>query len=96
MGSHNGQVQELPPPLITPVNTCDEPLPVEETKRLGCPGCQLDEVNKASTSVPYRNFCFIWIICLTASASLSLFFFVYAIFYVVNTSVNLLAATCMD
>lgn len=91
MGSHNGQVQELPPPL-PPVNTG------EETKRhyhMGCPGCQLDEANKASSSIPYRNFCFIWIICLTASASLSSFF-VSAFSYVVNTSFNVLAATCKD
>ncbi|XP_066308745.1 protein ZINC INDUCED FACILITATOR-LIKE 1-like [Miscanthus floridulus] len=80
MGSHNGQVQELPPPL-PPVNTGDEPLPVEETKRhyhVGCPGCQLDEANKASSSIPYRNFCFIWIICLTATLPIqSLFPYLY-------------------
>jgi hypothetical protein len=90
MGSQNGQIQELPPPLH-PTNIGDQPPPVEKTKRQ-CPGCQLDEVNKASNKVPYLNFCFIWIICLTASESLSLFF-VSTSSYVVNTSFNLLAAT---
>ncbi|XP_008673934.1 protein ZINC INDUCED FACILITATOR-LIKE 1 [Zea mays] len=76
MGSQNGQIQELPPPLH-PTNIGDQPPPVEKTKRQ-CPGCQLDEVNKASNKVPYLNFCFIWIICLTATLPIqSLFPYLY-------------------
>ena len=32
----------------------------------GCPGCRLDEANKADTGVPYRNFSYIWAVCLAA------------------------------
>jgi hypothetical protein len=34
--------------------------------RQGCPGCRLDEVNKTNTGVPYLNFFYIWVVCLTA------------------------------
>ena len=32
----------------------------------GCPGCRLDEANKADAGVPYRNFSYIWAVCLAA------------------------------
>nr|CAB3472878.1 unnamed protein product [Digitaria exilis] len=34
--------------------------------REGCPGCRLEEANKASVGVPYLNFFYIWVVCLTA------------------------------
>lgn len=37
--------------------------------REGCPGCRLEEANKMSTGIPYRNFFYIWIVCLTSSES---------------------------
>lgn len=37
--------------------------------REGCPGCRLEEANNMSTGIPYRNFFYIWIVCLTSSES---------------------------
>ncbi|TVU22700.1 hypothetical protein EJB05_32417 [Eragrostis curvula] len=34
--------------------------------REGCPGCRLDEINKSKTGIPYLNFFYIWVVCLTA------------------------------
>ncbi|CAO2198267.1 unnamed protein product [Urochloa humidicola] len=34
--------------------------------REGCPGCRLEEANKASAGVPYLNFFYIWVVCLVA------------------------------
>ncbi|GJN37979.1 hypothetical protein PR202_gb26984 [Eleusine coracana subsp. coracana] len=46
--------------------------------REGCPGCQLDEINKTKTGIPYLNFFYIWVVCLTASMPIqSLFPFLY-------------------
>lgn len=81
MESHSSEVQELPPPTPPPLNTIHDPLTAEETKKnyhKGCPGCRLDEANKISTGIPYLNFFFIWIVCLTAGESMSqLFCFFY-------------------
>jgi hypothetical protein len=46
-----------------------EAVPLLGTKRRreGCPGCRLEEANKTSTGVPYLNFFYIWIVCLTSS-----------------------------
>ncbi|WVZ71579.1 hypothetical protein U9M48_020151 [Paspalum notatum var. saurae] len=38
-------------------------------RREGCPACRLDEANSTSDGVPYLNFFYIWIVCLTAAAS---------------------------
>ncbi|KAK8451998.1 hypothetical protein SEVIR_5G038100v4 [Setaria viridis] len=35
--------------------------------REGCPGCRLEEANNMSTGIPYRNFFYIWIVCLTST-----------------------------
>ncbi|XP_062208699.1 protein ZINC INDUCED FACILITATOR-LIKE 1-like [Phragmites australis] len=44
----------------------------------GCPGCRLDEINKTSTGIPYLNFFYIWVVCLTASMPIqSLFPYLY-------------------
>ncbi|KAL6626363.1 hypothetical protein ACP70R_030089 [Stipagrostis hirtigluma subsp. patula] len=32
----------------------------------GCPGCRLEESNKSKTGIPYLNFFYIWVVCLTA------------------------------
>lgn len=32
----------------------------------GCPGCRLDEANETNTGVPYLNFFYVWVVCLTA------------------------------
>uniref|UniRef100_A0A3B6N2S0 Major facilitator superfamily (MFS) profile domain-containing protein n=1 Tax=Triticum aestivum TaxID=4565 RepID=A0A3B6N2S0_WHEAT len=46
--------------------------------REGCPGCRLDEINKANTGVPYLNFFFIWVVCLCAALPIqSLFPYLY-------------------
>lgn len=36
----------------------------------GCPGCRLDEVNKANTGIPYLNFFYVWVVCLCAGKAL--------------------------
>jgi hypothetical protein len=41
-----------------------------ERRHEGCPGCRLEEANKTSTGVPYLNFLYIWIVCLTNSKPL--------------------------
>ncbi|CAL4950418.1 unnamed protein product [Urochloa decumbens] len=46
--------------------------------REGCPGCRLEEANKASAGVPYLNFFYIWVVCLTAALPIqSLFPYLY-------------------
>ncbi|XP_048550829.1 probable peptide/nitrate transporter At3g43790 [Triticum urartu] len=46
--------------------------------REGCPGCRLDEANKANAGVPYLNFFFIWVVCLCAAFPIqSLFPYLY-------------------
>jgi hypothetical protein len=35
-------------------------------KQEGCPGCRLEEINMANTSIPYRNFFYVWVVCLCA------------------------------
>ncbi|XP_066379177.1 protein ZINC INDUCED FACILITATOR-LIKE 1-like isoform X1 [Miscanthus floridulus] len=83
MESHSGEVQGLPPtaPPPPPQNTGDEPLTTEETKKHyhnGCPGCQLEEANQTRTGIPYLNFFYIWIICLTSTLPIqSLFPYLY-------------------
>jgi hypothetical protein len=41
-------------------------LPRRKQHREGCPGCRLDEINKTKTGIPYLNFFYIWVVCLTA------------------------------
>ncbi|OQU86703.1 hypothetical protein SORBI_3003G131600 [Sorghum bicolor] len=49
-----------------------------ERRHEGCPGCRLEEANKTSTGVPYLNFFFIWIVCLTNTLPVqSLFPYLY-------------------
>lgn len=86
MESHSSEVQELPPPT-PPLNTIQEPLTAEETKNYHkrCPGCRLDEVNKISTGIPYLNFFFIWIVCLTAGESMSQLF-LFLLFLMLSVS----------
>lgn len=44
----------------------------------GCPGCRLDEVNKANTGIPYLNFFYVWVVCLCAALPIqSLFPYLY-------------------
>ncbi|KAM0901324.1 hypothetical protein ACQ4PT_020075 [Festuca glaucescens] len=31
-----------------------------------CPACRLAEINMTSTSIPYRNFFYVWVVCLCA------------------------------
>ncbi|KAL6626362.1 hypothetical protein ACP70R_030088 [Stipagrostis hirtigluma subsp. patula] len=38
----------------------------KQRHREGCPGCRLEETNKAKTGIPYLNFFYIWVVCLTA------------------------------
>ncbi|CAO2207906.1 unnamed protein product [Urochloa humidicola] len=46
--------------------------------REGCPGCRLEQANKASAGVPYLNFFYIWVVCLVASLPIqSLFPYLY-------------------
>ncbi|PAN31295.1 hypothetical protein PAHAL_5G410400 [Panicum hallii] len=57
-----------------------EAVPLLGTKRRreGCPGCRLEEANKTSTGVPYLNFFYIWIVCLTSTLPIqSLFPYLY-------------------
>ncbi|KAK1664347.1 hypothetical protein QYE76_052506 [Lolium multiflorum] len=43
-----------------------------------CPACRLAEINMASTSIPYRNFFYVWVVCLCASLPIqSLFPYLY-------------------
>ncbi|RLN23043.1 hypothetical protein C2845_PM07G06690 [Panicum miliaceum] len=42
------------------------PLLGTKRRRVGCPGCRLDEANKTSTGIPYLNFFYIWVVCLTS------------------------------
>jgi hypothetical protein len=37
--------------------------------REGCPGCRVEEENKARVGIPYRNFFYIWVVCLVAGQS---------------------------
>jgi hypothetical protein len=39
----------------------------KRARREGCPGCRLEEANEANAGIPYRNFFYIWIVCLTSS-----------------------------
>ncbi|CAO2192908.1 unnamed protein product [Urochloa humidicola] len=57
-----------------------EEVPLLGTKRRreGCPGCRLDEANMTSAGIPYRNFFYIWIVCLTSTLPIqSLFPYLY-------------------
>ena len=47
------------------------PLLGSKRRHEGCPGCRLDEANKTNAGVPYLNFFYIWIVCLTSSESRS-------------------------
>ncbi|KAL6849980.1 hypothetical protein ACP4OV_020607 [Aristida adscensionis] len=40
--------------------------PLLGARRGRCPGCRLEEANKASRGIPYLNFFYIWVVCLTA------------------------------
>ncbi|KAL6626365.1 hypothetical protein ACP70R_030091 [Stipagrostis hirtigluma subsp. patula] len=55
------------------------PLPGAKRKyHEGCPGCRLEETNKSKMDVPYLNFFYIWVACLTASMPIqSLFPYLY-------------------
>ncbi|KAJ1283336.1 hypothetical protein BS78_03G120700 [Paspalum vaginatum] len=47
-------------------------------RREGCPGCRLDERNKTNIGIPYLNFFYIWIVCLTSTLPIqSLFPYLY-------------------
>lgn len=41
----------------------------ERRCREGCPGCRVEEANKARAGIPYRNFLYIWVVCLVAGQS---------------------------
>jgi hypothetical protein len=61
-------------------------LPRRKQHREGCPGCRLDEINKTKTGIPYLNFFYIWVVCLTACKkslliSLSLSYFLLVLWY---------------
>ncbi|XP_062196685.1 probable peptide/nitrate transporter At3g43790 isoform X1 [Phragmites australis] len=44
----------------------------------GCPGCRLDQINKTKAGIPYLNFFYIWVVCLTAAMPIqSLFPYLY-------------------
>lgn len=54
--------------MFAPVRRCKE----------GCPGCRLDEINKAKTGIPYLNFLYIWLVCLCSTLPIqSLFPYLY-------------------
>ncbi|KAF8661917.1 hypothetical protein HU200_056883 [Digitaria exilis] len=54
------------------------PLLGKKRRREGCPGCRLDEANKTATGIPYLNFFYIWIVCLTSTLPIqSLFPYLY-------------------
>ncbi|OQU86705.1 hypothetical protein SORBI_3003G131800 [Sorghum bicolor] len=54
------------------------PLLGSKRRHEGCPGCRLDEANKTNAGVPYLNFFYIWIVCLTSTLPIqSLFPYLY-------------------
>uniref|UniRef100_A0A804LUQ9 Major facilitator superfamily (MFS) profile domain-containing protein n=1 Tax=Zea mays TaxID=4577 RepID=A0A804LUQ9_MAIZE len=70
MESRNGEADELPPR-----DAGDE---AKKHYQEGCPGCRLDETNESNTGIPYLNFFYIWIVCLTSSLPIqSLFPYIY-------------------
>ncbi|WVZ71589.1 hypothetical protein U9M48_020159 [Paspalum notatum var. saurae] len=79
MESHISEASASPSPH--PRNAGNESPKAEETEKHfheGCPGCRLDERNKTNTGIPYLNFVYIWIICLTSSLPIqSLFPYLY-------------------
>ncbi|XP_062196615.1 probable peptide/nitrate transporter At3g43790 isoform X5 [Phragmites australis] len=64
--------------MATGENGSAAPLLEAKRKHEGCPGCRLDQINKTKTGIPYLNFFYIWIVCLTSSMPIqSLFPYLY-------------------
>nr|CAB3476927.1 unnamed protein product [Digitaria exilis] len=53
-------------PLLAAVVVVEEGKTKQRRRREGCPGCRLEEENKANAGIPYLNFFYIWVVCLTA------------------------------
>lgn len=67
MESRNGEADEL-----SPRDAGDE---AKKHCQEGCPGCRLDETNESNTGIPYLNFFYIWIVCLTSCGYLAPVFY---------------------
>lgn len=61
-GESDGPAPAASAPLLAPEETRSQRRQYSEK----CPGCRLDEANKTNTGVPYLNFFYIWVVCLTA------------------------------